>query len=310
MKKFAFAVLVLAVILSGLPFLTGDLETKDLNDETRKKLGKDFIRLSDGMVHYEVSGPEEGDVVVLVHGNAAPSFSWDNNMTALHEAGFRVVRYDLYGFGYSDRPPATYSRELYDRQLMELLETLNINDPVNLVGTSQGGSIAVYFTARHPEKVRKLALLSPFINVLPMKAMITVVRTPGVGEYLSQVLLDRININYPNKVFADTGAIPDEYTEKYMKQLTYRGFKRARLSNLRNDAFADFTPQYKAVEKSKTPVFLNWGSADRVIMEDSIVNIKNAIPSIEYNEIEGGGHLVHYENPGQVNGVLVRFLMQ
>ncbi len=310
MKKLAFAVLVLAVILAGLPFLTGDLETKDLNDETRKKLGKDFIRLSDGMVHYEVSGPEEGDVVVLVHGNAAPSFSWDNNMTALHEAGFRVLRYDLYGFGYSDRPPATYSRELYDRQLMELLETLNINDPVNLVGTSQGGSIAVYFTARHPEKVRKLALLSPFINVLPMKAMITVVRTPGVGEYLSQVLLDRININYPNKVFADTGAIPDEYTEKYMKQLTYRGFKRARLSNLRNDAFADFTPQYKAVEKSETPVFLNWGSADRVIMEDSIVNIKNAIPSIEYNEIEGGGHLVHYENPGQVNGVLVRFLMQ
>ena len=310
MKKLAFAVLVLAVILAGLPFLTGDLETKDLNDETRKKLGKDFIRLSDGMVHYEVSGPEEGDVVVLVHGNAAPSFSWDNNMTALHEAGFRVVRYDLYGFGYSDRPPATYSRELYDRQLMELLETLNINDPVNLVGTSQGGSIAVYFTARHPEKVRKLALLSPFINVLPMKAMIAVVRTPGVGEYLSHVLLDRININYPNKVFADTGAIPDEYTEKYMKQLTYRGFKRARLSNLRNDAFADFTPQYKAVKKSETPVFLNWGSADRVIMEDSIVNIKNAIPSIEYNEIEGGGHLVHYENPGQVNGVLVRFLMQ
>ena len=310
MKKFAFAVLVLAVILSGLPFLTGDLETKDLNDESRKELGKDFIRLGDGVVHYEISGPEEGDVVVLVHGNAAPFFSWDNNTDPLREAGFRVLRYDLYGFGYSDRPSVTYSRKLYNRQLVELLEKLNIDGPVNLVGTSQGGSIAVYFTAKHPEKVKKLAILSPYINVLPMKTIITIARTPGVGEYLSHVLLDRININYPNKVFADTDSIPDEYTRMYMKQLTYRGFKRARLSNLRSDVFADFTQQYEAVGKTNIPVLLNWGSADQVIMADSIENIKNAMPSIQYNEVEGGGHLVHYESPGQVNDVLVRFLTE
>ncbi len=308
MKKLSFAVLALAVILAGLPFLTGDLETKELNDETRKTLGKDFIRLGDGVVHYEISGPEEGDVVVLVHGNAAPLFSWDNNMAPLHEAGFRVLRYDLYAFGFSDRPHVTYSRDLYDRQLLQLLEQLNIGGPVNLVGTSQGGSIAVHFTARHPDKVKKMAILAPFINVLPMKAMIAVVRTPGVGEYLSNVLLDRININYPNKVFADTDAIPDEYTRKYMEQLTYEGFKRARLSNLRSDALADFTPQYEAVEKTEIPVLLNWGSADQVIMADSIENIKKAMPSLEYNEVDGGGHLVHYENPGPVNGALVDFL--
>ncbi len=310
MKKLSFTVLALAVILTGLPFLTGDLEKKDLNDETRKELGKDYIRLGDGVVHYEISGPEEGDVVVLIHGNAAPLFSWDNNTIPLREAGFRILRYDLYGFGYSDRPTVTYSRELYERQLLELLEKLNIDGPVNLVGTSQGGSIAVHFTAMHPEKVKKLAILSPFINVLPMKTMIAIARTPGVGEYLSHVLLDRININYPNKVFEDEGSLPDEYTRMYMKQLTYRGFKRARLSNLRSDAFADFTQQYETVEKTNIPVLLNWGSADQVIMADSIENIKNAIPSIKYNEVEGGGHLVHYENSGQVNDVLVRFLTE
>jgi pimeloyl-ACP methyl ester carboxylesterase len=43
-------------------------------------------------------------------------------------------------------------------------------------------------------------------------------------------------------------------------------------------------------------------------MADSVANIKNAMPSVEYHGIEGGGHLVHYENPSPVNKILVSFL--
>ncbi len=308
MKKALIVVAAIALLLILLPFLTGNLEVKELNDDVRKELGLTFIRLTDGMVHYDVTGPERGDVVVLVHGNAAPDFSWDRNVKVLTDAGFRVVRYDLYGFGYSDRPDTVYSRELYDRQLSELLAKLGIAGPVRLVGTSQGGSIAVYFTAKHPGRVQQLALLSPFINVLPMKAIIGLVKIPGIGDYIGRVALDRINLNYPNKVFADTDAIPEEYTKKYREQLAYRGFKRARLSNLRGDSLADFTPQYEAVGRSGIPVLLTWGTADRVIMADSIANIKRSLPKIEYHEIDGGGHLVHYENPEKVNDILVRFL--
>lgn len=55
-------------------------------------------------------------------------------------------------------------------------------------------------------------------------------------------------------------------------------------------------------------MLLTWGAADRVIMADSIANIKKALPNMEYHEIDGGGHPVHYENPGKVNDILVRFL--
>lgn len=308
MKKALIILAAIGLLLILLPFLTGNLEKMELNNDVRKELGLRFIRLTDGMVHYDVTGPERGDVVVLVHGNAAPYFSWDRNVKALTDGGFRVVRYDLYGFGFSDRPDTAYSRELYDRQLSELLAKLGMAGPVRLVGTSQGGSIAVYFTANHPGRVQRLALLSPFINVLPMKAIIGLVKIPGIGDYIGRVALDRINLNYPNKVFADTDAIPEDYTKKYREQLAYRGFKRARLSNLRGDSLADFTPQYETVGRSGIPVLLTWGTADRVIMADSIANIKRAIPNMEYHEIDGGGHLVHYENPEKVNDILVRFL--
>ena len=78
MKKLLIAVLVVALILIALPFITGDLEKKELNNEVRKELGLKSLQLTDGMVHYDVSGPENGEIVVLVHGNAAPYFSWNN----------------------------------------------------------------------------------------------------------------------------------------------------------------------------------------------------------------------------------------
>jgi pimeloyl-ACP methyl ester carboxylesterase len=308
MKKLLVVLAVIALVLALLPFVAGDREVNDLNDETRKGLGMRFIKLTDGMVHFDIQGPGKGATVVLVHGNAAPFFSWEKNLKSLTDSGFRVLTYDLYGFGYSDRPDTVYSRALYDRQLSELLERLNIRGPVNLVGTSQGGSIAVNFTASHPERVKRLALLSPFVNALPMKVVIGLMRVPGIGEYLMRVLLDRVNVNYPQKVFADTGAIPGEYTEQYLKQLSYRGFKRARLSNLRSDSLRDFTEQYKKVGEMKMPVLLTWGTADKVIMADSIEIIRKSIPRLRYHEIDGGGHVVHYENPEKVNGVLVDFL--
>jgi len=308
-KKLLIIIIVLTVFLFLLPLITGDLEQKQLNDQMRDELELNYLQLSDGSVHYDISGPDDGEVVVLVHGNAAPLFSWDNNIKALTAAGFKVIRYDLYGFGFSDRPDLNYTRELYDRQLHELLSELNIEDPILLVGTSQGGSIAVEFTANHPEKVKKLALLSPFINELPMKFIIGLVRVPGIGDYLASVAFDRINLNYPNKVFADTESIPPEYTERYREQLSYKGFKRARLSNLRSDSLTDFTDSYEKVGATGIPVLLTWGTADIVIMENSITGILKAIPEAEYHEIEGGGHLVHYENPESINPVLIEFLL-
>ncbi len=310
MKKLLIIVIVPAVIVFLLPLLTGDLEQNQLDDQVRSELGLRFLELSGGSVHYDISGPEDGEVVVLVHGNAAPLFSWDHNINALTAAGFRVIRYDLYGFGFSDRPDLDYTRALYDRQLYELLSALNIEGPVLLVGTSQGGSIAVEFTANHPEKVKKLALLSPFIKELPMKFMIGLVRVPGIGDYLAGVAFDRINLNYPNQVFAEPAAIPLEYTERYREQLSYKGFKRARLSNLRGDSLTDFTDRYEAIAATGIPVLLTWGTADMVIMEDSINSIINAIPVMQYHEIEGGGHLVHYEDPESVNTVLIDFLLE
>ena len=115
-KKIIF-VLALLIFLLLIPYWAFNEESKTLDDNIRRGLPGQFIKLSDGYVHYELSGPDDGPVVILIHGFSAHYFVWDDTHPALTKAGFRVLRYDLYGRGFSDRPNVTYDEQLFDRQL-------------------------------------------------------------------------------------------------------------------------------------------------------------------------------------------------
>jgi hypothetical protein len=99
-------------------------ETRELNDTTRKGAGGSFIALPDGVTHYELCGDENGIPVVLTPGFLAPYFIFDHTFDFLVRNGFRVLRYDLFGRGFSDRPAVPYGIELFVHQLRDLLDAM------------------------------------------------------------------------------------------------------------------------------------------------------------------------------------------
>ena len=117
--------------------------------------------LAHGVTEYELVGPDCGPLVVLVHGASVPKWTWDRQVPALVEAGFRILRYDMYGRGESAYPSTTYNRDLFQRQLRDLLAGLNIVVPFHLVGFSFGGATAAGFAATNPDKVRSLVFVAP-----------------------------------------------------------------------------------------------------------------------------------------------------
>lgn len=144
------------LVLFAILLCAGCHTPPQLSDTARSAAPGGFVRLSQGYVHYGLEGPETGETVVLVHGFSTPMFIWERTVPDLARAGFRVLSYDLYGRGYTDRPDVAYDEDLFAGQLMELLNALDIREPVNLVGLSMGGAIATIFTTRHPEKVTAL----------------------------------------------------------------------------------------------------------------------------------------------------------
>src|SRR6185295_20195570 len=111
---------------------------RTLDATTRSVLPGRFAQLTDGFTHYELGGPENGPVVVLAAGFSVPYYIWDPTFNALTAGGFRVLRYDYYGRGYSDRPAIPFTDEMYVRQLDELLKAVNIGGPIGLAGISFG----------------------------------------------------------------------------------------------------------------------------------------------------------------------------
>ena len=117
MEKIIWMVCTIIAIIVALPFIVGDFEKEELNEQTRRQLDGEFIELSGGITHYELKGKKKAKTIVLVHGNAVPYVTWDNTIGALVEAGFRVLRYDVFGHGFSDRPDLDqYNRDLFPVQ--------------------------------------------------------------------------------------------------------------------------------------------------------------------------------------------------
>lgn len=102
-------------------------------------------------LYYEMAG--RGRVIVLIHGGLADSRLWDDQFKAFARH-YKVVRYDLRGFGKSSFSMGPLS---HVEDLDKLLKALGIRK-ATLVGLSLGGIVAVDFALEHPRMVERLVL--------------------------------------------------------------------------------------------------------------------------------------------------------
>jgi pimeloyl-ACP methyl ester carboxylesterase len=298
-------------------------EIKELNDLTRKEASGSFVQLSAGYTHYELSNPHptfgtplplgEGTGVrdvVLVHGFSVPYFIYDPTFAFLTQSGFRVLRYDLYGRGFSDRPETRYNIGFFVRQLGELLDALGITNPVALVGLSTGGPITAAFTARFPARVNKLVLIGPVgAKALALGRLLKVAALPFVGEriigWLGSEGMTRISASD-----FSIRQLADQLLPRYAAQMQYRGFKQAILSTIRNNMLGSFRDVYAQIAKMDKPVLLFWGEHDHTVPFKHNNALRAVLPNAQFHAIQNCGHLPHYEKPEEVNPILLEFLRQ
>lgn len=291
--------ILIALIL--LPLLR-NAESETLSDEVRSHSQGAFIRLSQGYTHYEVSGPKNGAVVVLIHGFSVPLYMWDPTFQSLSKAGFRVIRYDLYGRGLSDRPRLRYDRTLFVDQLKELLDALGIGEPVHLAGTSMGGAVATAFAVCYPERIRKVVLIDP----LSKKRKIGILAWPGLGEYIAKSFYIPLAPRKQLQDFADPNSFP-EWPVRFREQMRYRGFSRALLSTTRHFMNQEHILDYQMLGQYRKKVLLLWGMSDRMFGMDEADKLGDIL-GVEIVWVEKAGHIPHYERPEVVNPLIIRFL--
>jgi pimeloyl-ACP methyl ester carboxylesterase len=298
-------VLVLCALL--LAYLVLRTEHKELDDISRLTARGQFVELSDGLTHYQLLGSKKQQLVVMIHGFSVPDYVWEPTRLGLADAGYRVLTYDLYGRGYSDRPKADYNLELYNRQLNELLEVLNLDEPFYIVGLSMGGPIAARYTHQNADKILGLILIAPEVAEVT-NGDIFPLNIPGVGEYLMMVLMEPFLLPKMQRGDFFQPELYPEWEDKYRVQLQYRGTGRALLSTVRELTKIDPSIEYQAVSDQDIPVLVIWGESDQTIPQEQIDLLKSFIPDLDLIVVENAGHLPHYEQPSFVNSLIENFI--
>lgn len=281
-------------------------ETRTLDEQTRANLPGQFVNLEDGVTHYELSGPADGPLVVLVHGFSVPYYVWDPTVAGLTSAGFQVLRYDLYGRGYSDRPETDYDLDLFVRQLSQLTEVVTLSKPFNLVGLSMGGPIVAAYTNRKPDHILTLTMIAP--ETLPVTAKtIFPMNVPLLGEWVMKVYMVPFYLPQSQGADAYDPTLLPDWESRYRQQMDYIGFRRALLSTIRHLPQMNALNEFQQLSTSNIPVFLIWGEEDQSVTSEAIQQARLVLPQAEYLQLPLAGHLPQFEKADIVNQALIKF---
>jgi pimeloyl-ACP methyl ester carboxylesterase len=304
--RWVLLALILTVAGATAHYHERNPERRALTDSVRQRDGSPgaYARLSDGVTYYEAAGPADGRVAVLVHGFSVPSYIWDPTFAALRDAGYRVIRYDLYGRGMSDRPDADYDGAFYDRQLDELLKSLKVDGKIDLFGLSFGGYVSAHYASTHPQRVRSLTLVDPS-NSPPVISW--QLATPLLGRYLFQTGAVPTMADNQSSDFLHPEQFPG-WADRYRPQMEFYGFGRALYRSRVSLSKENFDAIYANIAKAGTPVHLVWGKQDPVIPVAQAARIRQAIPTLEYREIDQSGHLPHMEQTAIFNHDMLTWL--
>lgn len=285
-----------------------DFETITKDDAWRASITSgQFKRLSKGYTYYEYNNAQADTVLVLVHGFSVPSYIWDSTFRAATQRGYATLRYDNFGRGYSDNPDVVYDVALFSSQLKQLMDSLQINKPVTLVGLSDGGRTITHFAANYPARVQNLV----YVDAVGFESM----PQPGAPVIVTDkdVEVFKSSDNYRNMA---KGQLTDFYDsvpfrgwdKKYESLMQYRGFVRALISTRVNRT--DIAAHHQQIREAKLPVYAIWGEHDTVVVLNDIRdNMMKRQPTLQLTVIPKAGHLPHMEQTQLFNNILFNEVM-
>ncbi|MCW5117679.1 alpha/beta hydrolase [Burkholderia cenocepacia] len=123
-----------------------------------RRFSRRYAQLDDVRLHYVTGGPDDGEMVVLLHGWPQTWYTWRHVMPALAEDGYRVVAVDYRGAGESDKPLGGYDKASMAGDIRALVHQLGATR-IHLVGRDIGLMVAYAYAAQWPTEIVKLAML-------------------------------------------------------------------------------------------------------------------------------------------------------
>ncbi|ANT60126.1 hypothetical protein AYJ57_06970 [Salipiger sp. CCB-MM3] len=276
-------------VIAALP-VVAELRRRPLTDLRRSQAPGKCVRLSHGRTHYQLQGPEDGPLVVCIHGLTAPSAVFHALTRHLVAQGKRVLIYDLYGRGFSDRPRGAQTPAFLMQQLEELLAVLDLKGPMTMLGYSLGAVVASAFTAENPKRVSRLVLVAPAGIESDLSSMVDwTLQHPICGSWLFHMVFPKAHRQNVIEGSDNRSEVP-EIDQLHLDELKRRGFIRSVLSSLRGCLQEPQEAVHQRIAKLSVPVMAIWGAQDRMVRAGAVEQLDAWNPRVEQDIIPDAWH--------------------
>jgi pimeloyl-ACP methyl ester carboxylesterase len=265
-------------------------------------------QVSGHSVRFERRG--NGPPLVLVHGLLGYSFSWRRVLERL-AVNREVFALDMPGSGFSDCSAGLDGRLSWaaDR-LLSFFDAMGISC-CDLVGSSYGGTTALFLAAKHPDRIRTLTLVSPANPWSSIgRKRLALLSIPLVARLFPSIArkLKPIQRFAVRRMYGDPERLSAETLVGYSLPLARRGVLEHAVL-ITQSWYADMAElQDLLTGMPDMPILLVWGSKDRLVNPASAKILQSRLRNSRLVVMEGAGHLPYEECPEEFLSLLNAFL--
>jgi pimeloyl-ACP methyl ester carboxylesterase len=265
-----------------------------------------YLNIGNGKIYYEIEG--NGDVLVLCHAGFVDSGMWDPQWDTFTQH-YRVLRFDMLGFGKSDPVIEPVSRR---QELYSVLQKLGISH-AHLLGCSMGGEIVLDFTLEHPEMVVSLAIVSGTPSGFEMQGE-PPAQLLEMLQALKQEDLERVS-DLQIRIWVDGFFRKPEQVNPHVRQHAIE-MNRIPVQN-GTWAKADANPPDRLnppaigrLKEISVPTLILAGSLDHPEVLRAANLMAKEIKGAKKGILSDCGHIPNMEKPEEFNKIVLDFLSQ
>ncbi len=264
-----------------------------------------FVVIDGVRLHYRDEG--RGPAVVLLHANYSSLFMWEPWVAKLRE-DYRVIRVDLPAHGLTGpEPNGNYTLERIQTLFERFVDERGLGR-FTVVGTSIGGTVAMRYTAAHPERIERLVLISPGSLEARVRGRTTPANVPRVADLLGYVTPKAFTRFLLTNDYGDPARLSDAVTDEWYDMWMREGNRLAMINLLRQYVSGGVEDKIRAV---KVPVLLIWGEKNKrvplALAYETQKLLENS-PEVKLEILPGIGHMLVQEAPQQSAQLIRRYL--
>ena len=263
-----------------------------------------------------VDGPSDGEMFILLHGFPEGAESWSRQVEALAAAGFLAVAPDLRGYGLSEAPAdlASYTIDHLAEDVRFIITAFG-RSAAHVAGHDWGAMVAWFFAGRYPEMTKTLTALS-----VPHPAALAAAsrddddqqaRSRYVGLFLQAGKAERVladddyrRLRFMFTIGPNPDAVPRSVVEHFIRSLSRPGRLTAALNYYRANLAADGGAWESLTEIGPitVPTVLLWGDQDPALGRRAAeATARHVEGKYRLDVLEGAGHWLQFERPGEVS---------